>query len=195
MDRSRQVHGEIEAALGPIDLAVLAAGIYRRDRAWTFKAAKSAAMISVNLQGVCNALEPLLETMMLRRAGQIAIVASMAGYVGLPNWATYGATKAALHNLCESLSLEAGRYGVSMSIVNPGFVETALTADNDYTMPFIISADAAADHIMRGLKARRYEIIFPWQMRLAIKTLHILPARLRFIVTRRLVSRWRDGGP
>lgn len=187
MDRTRQVHAAIEEALGPLDLVVLAAGTYSRDGAFDFSAATARAMIAVNLQGTLNALEPALESMMRRRGGQIAVMASVAGYAGLPGGATYGATKAALNNLCEAMKPEAEARRVSLSVINPGFVDTPLTARNDFPMPFMISAEAAADHIVGGLAARRYEIVFPCRMKLAIKLLRLLPASLRFAVTRRLV--------
>ncbi|WP_367716049.1 SDR family NAD(P)-dependent oxidoreductase [Nitratireductor sp. GISD-1A_MAKvit] len=187
MKRTREVHADIEERLGPLDMAVLAAGTYTRDGAFDFSATNAQKMISVNLQGACNTLEPVLETMMRRRRGKIAITASVAGYNGLPGGATYGATKAALNNLCEAMKPEAERHNVSLSIINPGFVETPLTAKNDFPMPFIISSNEAADHIARGLEADRYEIIFPWKMKLAIKFLHALPATIRFAITRRLV--------
>ncbi|SEB35471.1 Short-chain dehydrogenase [Nitratireductor aquibiodomus] len=187
MARTKQVHAEIELAMGSIDMAVLAAGTYKRDGAFDFRAQVAQSMIAVNLQGTCNALEPLLDSMMSRRRGKIAIMASVAGYNGLPGGATYGATKSALNNLCEAMKPEAERRNVSLSVINPGFVDTPLTARNDFPMPFLISADEAAASIEKGLEDGRYEIIFPWKMKLAIKFLHALPAMLRFTITRRLV--------
>ena len=184
---TRRVHRQIEHDLGPLDMAILAAGTYKRDGAFDFRAETAQAMIAVNLQGTLNALEPLLKTMMQRERGKIAIMASVAGYNGLPGGATYGATKAALNNLCEAMKPEAERRNVSLSIINPGFVDTPLTARNDFPMPFLISAEEAADTIDKGLDSGRYEIIFPWKMKMAIKVLHALPAALRFMITRKLV--------
>lgn len=193
MDETRAAFEAIEKRLGPVEMAVLGAGTFTRDGAFGFSAETAARMISVNLQGACNALDPVLQAMMRRGRGQIAIMASVAGYTGLPGGATYGATKAALNNLCEAMKPEAERRNVSLSIINPGFVDTPLTARNDFPMPFMISAEEAAEHIERGLSDHRYEIIFPWKMKLAVKLLHALPAGLRFAITRKLVRAQETG--
>ena len=125
--------------------------------------------------------------MMERRRGHIAVVASVSGYVGLPGAASYGATKAALNVMCEALHPDLARSGVQISIVNPGFVDTALTRKNDFPMPFLISAEEAADLIAKGLSAGKFEIIFPWKMAVAIRFLHALPHRLRFALTKRML--------
>ncbi|QZZ37299.1 SDR family NAD(P)-dependent oxidoreductase [Nitratireductor kimnyeongensis] len=190
MAGTKRVHRQIERDLGALDMAVLAAGTYKRDGAFDFSAETAQSMISVNLQGTLNALEPLLETMMQRGRGKIAVMASVAGYNGLPGGASYGATKAALNNLCEAMKPEAERRNVSLNIINPGFVDTPLTARNDFPMPFLISAEEAAAAIEEGLDSGRYEIIFPWKMKIAIKLLHALPSAVRFAITRKLV---RDG--
>jgi short-subunit dehydrogenase len=125
--------------------------------------------------------------MMARRGGHIAVVASVAGYVGLPGAAGYGATKAALINMCEALYPELEARNVRISVINPGFVDTPLTQKNDFPMPFIIPVDAAVDHIMAGLTSNRFETVFPWKMALSMKLLAALPARLLFAVTRRML--------
>ena len=89
--------------------------------------------------------------------------------------------------MCEGLQPELAAHNVRLSLINPGFVDTPLTRKNDFPMPFLISADAAVDHIMAGLKSRHFEIAFPWQMVLSMKLLAALPARLRLAVTSRLI--------
>lgn len=185
--RVKQVHGAIETAMGPLDLVVLAAGTYTRDGAFGFSAKTAHTMIAANLEGTCNALEPALAAMMARGRGQIAVVASVTGYAALPGAATYSATKAGLNSLVEAMKPEAARRNVLLSVINPGFVDTPLTAKNDFPMPFMISADTAAGIIARGLYARKAEIAFPWQMVLAMKTLRALPRPLRLAITRHMV--------
>jgi NAD(P)-dependent dehydrogenase (short-subunit alcohol dehydrogenase family) len=177
----------IEAQLGRIDLAVLNAGTYRRDGAAEFDAAAFRAIVDVNLMGTVNCLAPLLPRMLERQAGQIAVVSSVAGYVGLPGAAAYGATKSALMNMCEALYPQLAASKVYLSVINPGFVDTPLTQKNDFPMPFLISVEEAVDRIMTGLKARRFEIAFPLRMVLLLKLLALLPAPLFFAVTRRLI--------
>lgn len=176
----------IESRIGPVDLAVLNAGTYRHDSAAAFDAGMFRATIDVNLMGSVNCLAAILPGMMARRAGHIAVVSSVAGYVGLPGAAAYGASKAALINLCQGLYPELDASGVRLSLICPGFVDTPLTRKNDFPMPFMIPVDEAVDHIMRGLRSRRFEIAFPWKMVLSMKLLARLPTALTFAITRRL---------
>jgi short-subunit dehydrogenase len=116
-------------------------------------------------------------------------MASVAGYIGLPGAAGYGATKAALISMCEALYPELDRSGVRMTVINPGFVDTPLTQRNDFPMPFLISSEEAADHILRGLDRGSFEIAFPWKMKVAMKLLKALPSSLRFALTRRMLRK------
>ena len=135
----------IERDLGPIDVAVLAAGTHQPVSAEAFEADEFARLVAINLVGVGNCLEPLLRSMIARRRGRIALVSSVAGYRGLPTSSYYGATKAALINLAESLKFDLDRHGVTMQLINPGFVRTPLTDKNEFAMPFLIEAEAAAE--------------------------------------------------
>lgn len=179
----------ITSAMGPIDLAVLCAGTYARDSASNFDSRQLASMVELNIMGTAYCLEAMIGNMVGRGTGHIAVVSSVSGYVGLPGAAHYGATKAALINMCEALYPELEAKGVRLSLVNPGFVETPLTARNDFPMPFLITADEAADHIARRLSAGRFEIAFPWKMVLSLKILRLLPHRLRFALTRRMLRK------
>lgn len=183
----RDTVARIEAEFGPIDLAVLNAGTYRRDSAARFDAAAFRATVDVNLMGSVHCLAALMPPMLVRKGGHIAVVSSVSGFVGLPGAAAYGATKAALINMCEALYPELSAQNVRLSLICPGFVDTPLTKKNDFAMPFMIPADAAVDHIMAGLKSRRFETAFPWKMVLSMRLLAALPERLRFAITRRMV--------
>ena len=116
---------------------------------------------AVNLHGTVNCLLPAVRHMKARGHGQIAIVSSVTGYGGLPTSAAYGATKAALINMAESLKFDLDKVGVRLQIINPGFVETAATAKNAFPMPALVSAEVAADRIAEGLKSSGFEITFP----------------------------------
>lgn len=177
----------IEAELGPIDLAILNAGTYQPVSATDFTAERIGANFDVNIMGTAKCLEPLMPRMIARRQGHIAVVSSLTGYAGLPTSAGYGATKAALINMCQSLEPELAVHDVKMTLITPGFVDTPLTRKNDFAMPFLIGVDDAADRILRGLKAGRFEISFPLRMSLAIRLLAALPHPLRLALTRRMV--------
>ncbi|MBS0242637.1 MAG: SDR family NAD(P)-dependent oxidoreductase [Proteobacteria bacterium] len=162
-------------AIGAVDLAVLNAGVWHPIPASGFDAGKVADSINVNYLGIANALEPLIRDMVAARSGQLALVASVAGYRGLPKAAAYAPSKAAVIALAEVLRLELVRHGITVSLVNPGFVETPMTAVNQFPMPYILKADDAADRILRGLEAGRFEIAFPWQLVTMLKLLRAMP--------------------
>ncbi len=177
----------IEKTLGSLDLVILNAGSYKPLSATSFDTRAFGDMVTLNLMGTVHCLGAVMPKMIARRAGHLAVVASVAGYVGLPSSAAYGATKAGLINMCQALYPELKAENVKLSLINPGFVDTPLTRRNDFPMPFLISADAAVESILAGLKSKRFEIVFPWKMALAIKFLALLPDRLRFALTRRMV--------
>jgi short-subunit dehydrogenase len=168
----------IRGALGPIDLAIFNAGVWQPMGARNFDAGKCRTSMDVNYQGVCNGLEGVLADMIARRSGQVALVSSVAGYRGLPKAASYAPSKAALISLAETLAPDLARHGVKLSIVNPGFVRTPMTAINDFPMPFIMEPADAALRILRGLEKGRFEIAFPWQLVLPLKAFRLMPNRL-----------------
>ncbi|MCU0838864.1 MAG: SDR family NAD(P)-dependent oxidoreductase [Rhodospirillales bacterium] len=177
----------IRADLGPIDLAVFNAGTHIPVSARTFSVEPFRTLMEVNVLGVANGIAAVLPQMRERARGQIAVVASVAGYCGLPSAAAYGATKAALITMCEALKPELDTLGIAISVVNPGFVRTPLTDKNPFPMPFLIDADVAARRIADGLASRRFEVAFPWQMVTLLKLLRALPYPLFFAITRRLM--------
>lgn len=166
---------------------ILNAGTHQAMAAREFKAETVQQLLQLNVMGVAYALEALLPLYSQVRAAsnapsapQIAIVASVAGYRGLPTASAYGASKAALINLAESLRVELYGQGVDIRLINPGFVKTPLTDKNSFAMPFLISAETAAQQIIKGLNSSRFEIVFPWQMSLLMTVLKWLPDRLFF---------------
>jgi len=139
--------------------------------------------------GVVNVLAKIVPDMIRRESGQIAIVSSVAGYRGLPQAAAYGPTKAALINLAESLHPELAEKGVTLSIINPGFVDTPMTAVNDFPMPFLMPVDEAAQRLLRGLERKSYEITFPRRFTWMLKALRLLPNAVFFWVVRTFILR------
>ena len=125
--------------------------------------------------------------MIERKKGHIVLVGSIAGYRGLKGIEAYGPTKAALNNLAESLKLDLEQHNIQVSIVNPGFVDTPMTAVNDFKMPFMVSADDAAKRIIKGLEKKKYEIAFPFPMVRFFKRLRSMPNPLYFVMARRLL--------
>ena len=179
----------IEASLGPIELAVLNAGSYFPTTAANFSVGNFRKTVDVNLMGTVNCMGPLAPRMIARRRGHIAIMASLTGYVGLPTAASYGATKAALNSMAEAFKPDFDQYGVTITVINPGFVKTPATDKNNFPMPFLISVDQAVEEIIKGLEHKRFEIAFPWQMAAAIHALAGLPHALKFGITRRMLPK------
>lgn len=188
---AREAVAAIEREIGPIGQAVLNAGTHRPVDPARLDPDDFRALVETNLMGTVNCLAAVLPPMLARRRGRIAIVASVAGYRGLPTAAAYGMTKAGLINLAEALRVELAPAGIVVQVVNPGFVRTPLTDRNAFPMPFLMEPEDAAEAFFRGLQSDRFEIAFPRRLVVAMKLLRCLPASLAFAVTRRLIPRER----
>lgn len=178
----------IEKQLGPLGLALLNAGTHQPFAAESFTVEKVRGLVETNLMGTVNSLAPILERFIERRAGHVAVVASLAGYRGLPTAAAYGATKAGLINMCEALRPDLETHGIKLTLINPGFVKTPLTDKNDFPMPFLISVEAAVEQIINGLEKGPFEITFPRRFAYLMKLLRVLPDPLFFALTRRMIN-------
>ncbi len=187
-------HALIRDRLGSLDLAVLNAGVWQPVPATRIDATAAANAMAVNYLGIVNALEPLVPAMVAERSGQIALVASVAGYRGLPQAAAYAPSKAAVIALAETLRLELQGHGITVQVVNPGFVATPMTAVNEFPMPFLIEAGDAADRIVRGLERGRFEIAFPWQLVAILKLLRTAPYAVYFRLARLALPPQRKPG-
>ncbi|MGF1650329.1 MAG: SDR family NAD(P)-dependent oxidoreductase [Hyphomicrobiaceae bacterium] len=179
----------IETTFGPIDLAMFSAAVWHLLDVEDLDADLINRGMSVNFNGTVSVLVPVLKRMMARKRGHVAIVASVAGYRGLPRSSAYAPTKAALISLAECLAPDLHRHNIGVSIINPGFVATPMTAKNDFPMPFLMQVDDAATRIVRGLERGRYEIAFPWQLVTILKTLRLMPNGLFLWLIRRNVAR------
>lgn len=180
----RSAARQVEDLWGGIDLAIFNAGVGRRLQWTEFDAQVFVDILTVNLFGVMYGVEAVLPGMLRRGAGRIAAVASLAGYRGAPTLAGYGTSKAALIHAMESLRFDLAPHGIGVTLINPGYVRTPLTAANRYWMPALMSADRAADIIARGLERDRQEIHFPARFSWTLKLLRVLP----FPLYQRLVA-------
>lgn len=174
--------------LGDIDTAFVNAGTHLPMRAWELDAEAAEALVRVNLVGTINACALLAPHFAARGSGRIVLTASVAGYGGLPTGLVYGATKAALINFAETLYLDLAPRGVAVHLVNPGFVKTPLTDRNDFRMPALVSAEAAAREILDGVAAGEFETHFPKRFTRVLKALNTLPYRLYFPLVRRITG-------
>jgi len=176
---------ELVARHGRIDLAMYSAGTYRAMRATEFDLGIALDHQRVNVVGALHLLDAVLPVLRRQGAGHLSLVGSVAGYRGLPQSLAYGPTKAALINLAETLYLDLHPLGIGVSLVNPGFVETPLTANNAFRMPALITPEEAADQIVRGWASGRFEIHFPKRFTWWLKALRMLSYRPYFAAVRR----------
>jgi NAD(P)-dependent dehydrogenase (short-subunit alcohol dehydrogenase family) len=149
-------------------------------RADAIDLAAANAMIDLNLRGAFNCLDAVLPLLIRQGSGGIGLVASVAGFGGLPKALVYGPTKAALINLAESLYLDLRPRGIAVYQINPGFVDTPLTAGNDFKMPALMTAADAADALVDGLERGDFHIHFPKRFTTGLRLARLLPYRLYF---------------
>lgn len=183
-DSVRKLVEETEREM-PIALAVLGAGTFKGDNAEQFSSEDFRKTVEVNLVGTAHCIEALMPAWISRRRGHLAVISSVAGYRGLPTSISYGASKAALINMCEALKFDFDRLGLKIQVINPGFVRTPLTDQNEFKMPFLMEVDDAAERIARGLKKSRFEIAFPLRFAYMLKKLRCLPYEAYFPLVRR----------
>ncbi|ARN23185.1 SDR family NAD(P)-dependent oxidoreductase [Piscinibacter gummiphilus] len=176
---------QIVAARGRIDVAMYCAGHYKAMRAMDFDLDEALQHQQVNYVGALFLLDAVLPHLLAQGDGHVSLVSSVAGYRGLPQSLGYGPTKAALINLAQALYLDLHPRGLGVSVINPGFVRTQLTAQNDFAMPALISPETAADKILEGWAAGRFEIHFPKRFTWWMKALRHLGDGLYFTAVRR----------
>lgn len=171
----------IEREMGGIALLIANAGIYLPQDGLDAEVEAFRTTFDVNLMGTVNVVVPAISAMKTRGKGQIAVVSSVAGYRGLPTSAAYGASKAGLINMTESLKFDLDRAGIRVQLINPGFVDTPATRSNPFPMPHLITTEEAAREITKGLNhPRKFEIAFPSAFVRQLKALKLLPSRAYF---------------
>jgi short-subunit dehydrogenase len=146
----------------PVDLLIANAGIsIDKDNSSLDDFAIIRRTMAVNVDGVLNTVEPLVGRLMARGRGQIAVVSSLAGFIGLPYSASYNASKAAVRVWGESIRYVLKKSGVGVSVICPGFVVSRMTAQAPFRMPFLMSAERASAIIRHGLARNQARIAFP----------------------------------
>ncbi|MFZ8864344.1 MAG: SDR family NAD(P)-dependent oxidoreductase [Rickettsiales bacterium] len=179
---------EIENKWSKIDLIIFSAGIYEPMSLNNYSAEIAANIIAVNFTAILNFLDFFYKAAQKNALSHLAIISSAASYFGMPNSLAYGASKAALSSLTESLFYELQQYKVKVQLINPAFVKTRLTAKNNFTMPNIITADQAAKIIIRNLRKRKFEISFPLAFMTFMQIGKILPFKLRAFFLKKMVQ-------
>ena len=170
------------------ELVVLNAGTHDPFPAQEFSAERCEKLFEINLLGTIKCLDPVLKYYVAHNSGHIAVMASVAGYRGLPTAAAYGASKAALIHLCEALKLDLTGSRVKLQVINPGFVRTPLTDKNTFAMPDLMEPEDAAMAIVKGLQSDHFEIAFPRRFVTTLKLLRLLPCNLYFKIIKRITG-------
>lgn len=171
-----------------LDLVIYLAADYTPMPVSSINVEWASRIIDVNLKGAINVASAVLPRFIQERRGHISFIASIAGYIGLPQSSIYGATKAGLINFCESIYGELKDYNVDVSVVNPGFVKTNLTAKNSFDMPFIMTPEEAAKAMLKGFAQGRFDIVFPKVFSYFFRFLRLLPYPLHLKLAKILVK-------
>jgi short-subunit dehydrogenase len=189
-DALKTAVAKIESDMGPIDLALLGAGMYVPFDIRNIDLDGFHRSMALNVDGVINAVAAVLPAMLARRSGHIAIMGSLFGYAGWPGNGSYGASKAAVINLAESLKLELEPEGIAVTLINPGFVDTPLNASYDPKKKlYVMSKERCARKILEKLPGKPYEIAFPPQVAGFLKTMRVLPRAVSFPLIRWFTKR------
>ena len=179
-------------ATGPLDLVCYCAGYYRPMSATALDLAELLQHQNVNVTGALHLLQAtvpaLLQAADAGRRPHLSLVASVAGWRGLPKSLAYGPTKAALINLAENLFLDLRPRGIGVSLINPGFVDTPLTAQNDFAMPALLTPEQAAQAIVKGWERGQFELHFPKRFTAILKWMRCLPYRWYFSLVHRFTG-------
>jgi len=168
-----------------LDVVIYCAGYYKAQRATRFDLSDMLVHQDINYVGALRVLDAVLPALLHQGFGHLSVLSSVAGYRGLPQSLAYGPTKAALINLTETLYLDLAPKGIGVSLVNPGFVETPLTAQNEFHMPALLTPEQAASAMLRGWAKGAFEIHYPKRFTWWLKLLRVLPYRWYFYAVRR----------
>ncbi len=170
---------EMRSEFGHIDILIANAGIGGNDdetRAYTPHAVKK--VIDINLLGAVNAVHAVVSPMVERGSGHLVAVSSLAGFRGLPKSAAYSASKAGMTAFFESVRLDVQDKGVNVTIIQPGFIRTPLTANRASTMPFLMELEDAIPHFISAIEMKKKFAAFPWQLATIVRAGKFMPAWL-----------------
>ncbi|MCG8906781.1 MULTISPECIES: SDR family NAD(P)-dependent oxidoreductase [Pseudomonas] len=179
----------IRQAWGALDRVVLCAGTCEYLEPGQFDAALVQRVMKTNLFGAALCIQACVPLLRQGLRPHLVVIGSAVTWLALPRAGAYGASKAALRYLLESLRIDLAAEAIDTTLVSPGFVDTPLTRRNDFPMPMLWPVERAADHIVQSLEARPLELAFPRRFVLMLRLLGLLPARWRLGLGRRLARR------
>lgn len=178
-DSVRTAANALRDEFGFIDLLIANAGISgKEDEVRTHVPSAVAKVFEVNLMGAINAVHAVLPEMLERGSGQLVAISSLAGFRGLPRSAAYSASKSAMTTYFESIRLDTHDSGISVTIIQPGFIKTPLTAGRQHKMPFLMELDAAIPLFLHAIEKKKKFAAFPWQLATIVRAGKYMPAWL-----------------
>ena len=157
-------HDSVQAAAqaaGDLDGVVFLAGVYWPMASQNWQAVQAETMADINFTGAVRVMGAVVPAMVARGRGHLVLTGSLAGFRGLPGAIGYGASKAGVMALAESMHCDLRATGVQVQLVNPGFIRTRLTEQNDFAMPFIMEPEAAARVMFAHMNTGRFSCSFP----------------------------------
>lgn len=184
----QSVAEELTATWGLIDVLLYNAGTWAPVEVTALDGDAFEQQIRVNFTGMMRAIAAVLPGMLSRKSGDIVGVASLSAYGAFPRAEAYGATKAAVNYMLQSFRFDLKPHGIGVVTVNPGFVDTELTKENDFPMPFLMKPEDAAREIVEGMKSGAAEIHFPKRLSFPLKLLTALPRPLYDAVASRFLK-------
>lgn len=173
----RAAANRLSTEAGPIDLMIANAGVGATTRAASLPLDDVSRVVNVNVIGAANSAAAVIPEMVSLGRGRIAVIASLAGYRGLPNSAAYCASKAGVAAFYESLRVDLRGTGVNVTVIYPGFIRTPLTARHT-KMPFLMNLDFAVGKIVDAIEKGKESYAFPWQLATLVRFGLVFPNRL-----------------
>ena len=192
-EKCKSIFESIIKKTGEINISVFCAGIHDPKSEKKLNIEKIREIMEVNFFGTVNSINAIYDYYKEKKSGQISIVSSVAGYRGLPAAGAYCASKSALSSFAESLYFDLKRFNVRVSLVNPGFIKTPMTDQNDFPMPMMKSAEFAAEQMFKGLTQKKaFEIHFPVAFTSMMKVLKVIPNGLYFKIVEKGMKKITD---
>lgn len=184
--RMKDIMGQILTHFGGLDAAILCAGILMPDNAQNFSAERFQHTIDVNLCGTANVLAPVLSHFQAQNSGHIVLMSSLAAYMGMEGFLSYGASKSGVYYMAQSLAADLAHTPIKIQVITPGYVATPLLKSVDTGAQMPIEIADAVNVIVKGLNSNRFEITFPWGVSRCLRLLSCLPIKWAQPVLRRL---------
>lgn len=186
---------EATAKLGEIDMVIANVGIYSETWPENFNVPEYLSIMDINYGGLVRTIQAVLPQMLERGNGTIVGTASVAGYRGLPRAAAYAASKSAIITFLESIRFHLRDRGIKVVVVNPGFVLSRLTKENEFFMPGFLKTETAATYICDGLEKGKDKIAFPPAFAAFLAFSRIVPFKIYDLAVKQIWKKLKHPKP